>query len=230
MRTLALETSTRRGTVALVEDGRTIATRRNDDPRTHAERVVPMIDEALAEAGWGRSSLDVIACGIGPGSFTGVRVALATGKGIAFALGRPIVGVGSLRAMVGGLDPRPGDLVVPLLDARKGEVFYAVYAPGGDEQVAPAHVARADVAGLLAPHLARGAVVVGEVAAELPIVEDRVRRGPTTDLPDATIVARLAEARARAGDFDDLDALEPSYVRPPDIGAKTGSPRTLEPR
>lgn len=230
MRILALETSTRRATVALLDGDRLIAHRFHEDPRTHAERIVPLIDALFAESGFPRSSLDLVASGIGPGSFTGVRVALATGKGIALALDRPLIGIGSLRAMASGL---PADeqapSVIPLIDARKNEVFVAVHGADGLEVVAPSHVARASIAELLAPHLAAGSIVVGEVAAELDIPEAAIRRGFSTDLPDAAVIGRLASARAQAGDFDSLDELEPAYVRPPDIYPQLSTPRILRP-
>lgn len=217
MRILALETSTRRATVVIADGGRPVASRQHDDAHTHDEHLIPLIDEVLAEAGFTKSSLDVIACGIGPGSFTGVRVALATTKGIALALDRPIVGIGSLRAMAAGLeDPRPG-FVVPVLDAKKQELFIAAYDAAGVERHTPCHVPRASFGELVAPYLEQGAVIVGEVASELELPSSVVRRGYASDLPDAAIIARLATARARAGDFDSLHALEPIYVRPPDI-------------
>lgn len=218
MRILALETSTRRASVALTDDDCLVARRLHEDPFTHAERIVPLIDEAVAESGFAKSSFDVIACGLGPGSFTGVRVALATAKGIALALDRPIVGIGSLRAMAAGIEgePRPA-IVLPVLDARKQEVFVAAYDEAGTERLAPCHIPRASFGEVIAPYLQRGALVVGEVASELGLDEAVLRRDFSTDLPDAFVVAKLALVRARAADFDSLDHLEPAYVRPPDI-------------
>lgn len=230
MRILALETATRRATIALLDGERVVAARSHEDPFTHAERIVPLIDEVFAETGYGKSSLDLIACGIGPGSFTGVRIALATGKGIALALDRALIGIGSLRAMAGGISrDEQAPSVIPLIDARKSEVFVAVYGSDGSEQAAPSHVARASLAELLAPRLTAGAVVVGEIAAALDIPEAAIRRGFSTDLPDAAVIGRLALARAQAGDFDSLDELEPAYVRPPDIYPQLSTPRILRP-
>lgn len=218
MRILALESATRRATVAILDGERLIASRRNDDPLAHAERIVPLIDEAVAESGFAKSSFDLIACGLGPGSFTGVRVALATAKGIALALDRPIIGIGSLRAMAAGLQDEPqAPLVVPVLDARKQEVFVAVYDEAGVERVAPSHIPRASFGEMVRPHLERGALVVGEIASELGLDEPVLRRGPAIDLPDAAVIAKLALVRARAEEYDSLDHLEPAYVRPPDI-------------
>lgn len=230
VRILALETSTRRASIALVEDDRLVSARIHEEPHTHAERIVPLLDEAMGEAGWAKTSLDLIACGIGPGSFTGVRIALATGKGIALALGCPIIGIGSLRAMAAGIGGEHRQApVIPLIDARKGEVFWAVYDGGGEELRPPEHVARAALPELIRDDLARGAFVVGEIASEIGIEEASIHRSFSSDLPDAFVIAKLAAARARKGDFDSLDALEPAYVRPPDIYPQLSPPRILRP-
>ncbi len=216
---LALDTSTRCGSVALVEDGRLVASARHDVPSEHAERLMGLVDQAFAEAGWAKASVDLIGCGLGPGSFTGVRVALATAKGMALGLGVPLVGVGSLRAMAVAAAQPPEALVVALIDARKDEVFWAAYDGGGGECHPPAHVRRGEVARALAA-LGRPCVVVGEVAGELGDLGAGVSvltEGGAHALPDAATIARIAAELLALRGADDLDALEPCYVRPPDI-------------
>ena len=85
-RVLGIETSSRRGTVALVEDGQVVASLGHDVPNGHAERMLGLVDQALAEAGWAKASLDRIAVGVGPGSFTGIRVGIALAQGLALGL------------------------------------------------------------------------------------------------------------------------------------------------
>ena len=99
MKTLAITTSTNRCAVALLLGAEPVAARIVDEDRLHAERIFALIDDALLEAAWTKEELGLVACDLGPGSFTGVRVGLATAKGIALGLGIPIVGVGSLEAM-----------------------------------------------------------------------------------------------------------------------------------
>jgi tRNA threonylcarbamoyladenosine biosynthesis protein TsaB len=205
MRVLGLETSSRRGSVALVEDGRVVLSRCHEDPGSHAEALLGMITAAVEAAGWDRRSIDRIGAGIGPGSFTGLRVGLALAQGLALGLGVPLIGVGSLQAMARGC---PGDTVRwPIVDARRGEVFCAAYGPAGDELVPPEAVgrhavrARIEASGL-------GGVVLGEVAREL--VPDR-RSGSDMDLPDAGWVAVLAGESA-----PDAGPVRPLYVRAPD--------------
>jgi tRNA threonylcarbamoyladenosine biosynthesis protein TsaB len=222
MRALSIDTSTHRAQVALSDGASCAAREANDDPRVHAERLVGLIDRAMSAAGWTKSQIDLVACCVGPGSFTGVRVALATAKGIALGLGRPIVGVGSLEAMASAAPATAAQIVVPLLDAKKGEVFWAAF----DGLVAgPGHVAAGAVSSVLEGLRLRdrGAdgpreiVLVGEIATSLALPGVRVLRGPETDLPDAMHVARLGVAKYQQRGADDLHALEPVYVRPPDI-------------
>lgn len=102
--------------------------------RTHSQQLVPLLDEALAEAGWRRQDLGAVAVGEGPGSFTGVRIGLSSAKAIAFALDVPLVTVSTLEAIAlstllppAAPVPQVGDLVCPLLDARRGEIYTALY-------------------------------------------------------------------------------------------------------
>src|SRR4051812_25416291 len=99
MKVLALSTSTPRGSVAVVDDGAVLASVAYVDLKSHAERIFGSIDLALAKAGLERSTIAAVACDLGPGSFTGVRVGVASAKGIALALGVPVFGVSSLEVM-----------------------------------------------------------------------------------------------------------------------------------
>jgi tRNA threonylcarbamoyladenosine biosynthesis protein TsaB len=235
MALLALTTSSRRGGAAVdLGPGRLYGTWYDD---LHAERVFATIDEALADAGIEREALDAIACDIGPGSFTGVRVGVAAAKGIAMGLGAPLVGVCSLAAMAAAgfaaADAGEGasaiglEVVLALLDAKRDEVFAAAYDRQGVCLLDPCHLPRGDAASLLGRTAAgRRLVVVGEVAAEL-LAGGPVLRGEGTELPDARWVARLARARLAAGagaSAVELDpaALEPLYVRAPDAKLPTG--------
>jgi len=226
MRALSIDTSTHRASVVLWENGTSTAREYNTDPVRHAETLVGLIDHAFAKVGWNKTQLDMVACCVGPGSFTGVRVGLATAKGIALGLDRPIVGIGSLEAMASatlggaaGPKPRAEAVVVALLDARKGEVFWAAYGADAHRLAGPGHLAGERVGGVWASLPGRPIIVVGEVAREMAIGDVELRRSPQTDLPDAAEIARMAVARLENVGADDLDALEPVYVRPPDITA-----------
>jgi tRNA threonylcarbamoyladenosine biosynthesis protein TsaB len=215
VRALAVDTSTDFAGVVLWQDGSCVARTSGSEPARHAESLVSLIDGALATVGWKKMQLDLIACCIGPGSFTGVRAGLATAKGIALGLDRPIVGVGSLEAMAAAAGPEAG-LTVPLLDARKGELFWAAYADGKLVD-GPGHVTILELATVLRRFVGRDPLVVGAVGSRLDLAGARLLRTPATDLPDAAVVARLGLEKLAHGKVDDLHALEPLYVRPPDI-------------
>jgi tRNA threonylcarbamoyladenosine biosynthesis protein TsaB len=212
MRIVGLETSSRRGSVALVESGQLVVAREHERPKAHAEELLPMLTRALAEAGWSRHCLDRIGVGVGPGSFTGVRIGIALAQGIAMGLGIPVVGVSSLKAMARGVPADVPGTRYCLLDARRNELFVAAYAPDGTELVAPrvwtreSALARLAEAAGTSPH-----VVIGEVAEEVCTQATKTYRARATDLPHAHWAAVLAgEAPA------DRARAEPVYVREPD--------------
>jgi tRNA threonylcarbamoyladenosine biosynthesis protein TsaB len=189
------------------------------DLRGHAERIFGAIEEVIAAAGVARPAIDALGCDVGPGSFTGVRVAVASAKGIAMALGLPVAGVTSLEAMAAaawGEHAAPGDLVVSTLDAKKDEIFLAAFdAPLAGPRVPAQHLPREAVWDAIAPlAAARRIVVVGEVAEQIEALRPHLARGAALDLPDAVWIGRVAAARLGAG--DDAALLEPLYVRAPD--------------
>jgi tRNA threonylcarbamoyladenosine biosynthesis protein TsaB len=219
---LALDTSTLQSGVALVDgDGRVVAAR-TARVTTHSETLLPMIRDVLAEAGIdpraGAGPLSAIACGAGPGSFTGLRIGLATAKGLCLALERPLVMVSSLQALA--LRAPPGELAVPCIDAFKGEVYAGFYrrdaAGGAPHAEAPEAV--------LAPERLAAILVEKLRAGPVRLVGDAVDRWPALNVPgagcddrappDAADVGRLAGLRVARGDHDDLAAAIPSYIRP----------------
>jgi tRNA threonylcarbamoyladenosine biosynthesis protein TsaB len=210
VRVLGIETSTRRGSVAVSANGVVVAAQSHEEPNAHAERLLGLIERVLADAGMTRDALDRIGVGVGPGSFTGLRVGIALAQGIALGLGRPLVGVGSLGAMARALPPAERRVRVPVLDARRGELFVAAYAADGSELLAPAALAASEARVALHAALAGAeAVLVGESAGELGL-DFEVARGPELDLPHASTVAVLATTLE-----PDAARAEPVYVRGP---------------
>lgn len=226
VRLLAISTSTPRGSAALIRDGEAPFEVAYVDLQGHAERLFEAIDAVLARAGEARASIDALACDVGPGSFTGVRVGVASAKGIALALGAPLFGVVSLEAMARAAFAEgaagPEDAVIAAIDAKKGEAFVAAWDASGAALLAPCTRPLGPEALLLSvPGAARGGrlIVVGEVAAGLALPAGaRLARGPALDLPDAAWIGRLAAARRGAGGDAGADPaeIEPLYVRAPD--------------
>lgn len=228
---LAFSTSTPRGSVAVVRDGALVAQADYVDLQGHAERLFEAIDAALSRAQATRADVGAIACDIGPGSFTGVRVGVASAKGIALALGVPLCGVISLEAMARAAFEQGAAgadcAVIAAIDAKKGEVFLGAWrASSGEPVIAPC--ARAlDAAAFASDELTPFArvVIVGEVAAGVDLPAGmRLARGPAIDLPDAAWIGRIGAARLAAGGGGDLDLVEPLYVRAPDAVPMADNP------
>jgi tRNA threonylcarbamoyladenosine biosynthesis protein TsaB len=206
VRVLAIETSSQRGSVALTEHGRVVLSFDHEQANAHAERLLPLVERAIRESGFPKRSLERVAVGVGPGSFTGLRVGIALAEGIALGLGIPLVGVGALRAMAATVrdgDPR---LRVPVLDARRDEVFVAAYSVNGEERLAPLALpvatARAELE-KLGPNLR----FIGAGAALLGADIERLE-GREHDLPHAREVALLGSELDPA-----RHPADPIYVR-----------------
>ena len=191
--------------------------------KTHSERLMPHIDLLLTMAGISGESLDGIAASIGPGSFTGLTIGLATAKALAFAWDVPLVGIPTLAAAAYSC-LAPGVTAAVMLDAQKGNVYLAVYTwdenADGIREVAPVRVLSFAAALEMLAALPGPVVVAGEVAADrrqdLIGREGIVLAPPHAIMPRAGTVAVLGARALAAGNgcaADAADALEPLYVR-----------------
>jgi tRNA threonylcarbamoyladenosine biosynthesis protein TsaB len=192
MRVLAIETSTSLAGVALVEGGRLVLARSHERPKQSAERLLPMIAELLAEAGWRRSDIERLGVSIGPGSFTGLRVGIACAQGLSLGLGVPLVGVTSLRAMARLVPDAIGGLRCPVLDARRREVFVGAYGAGSltPELLEPQALPFRDVMAELAARLPGPLVWIGSGLQLLGA--EPTFSSTETDAPSAYAVGLLA--------------------------------------
>ena len=211
---LAIETSTSLGGVAVVAlDGRTLpeAKRTYDGTRGHAEYLLFAVDEALAIAGAQRGDVVAVAVGVGPGSFTGVRTAVATAKGLALGQGAKLVAATTLE-LLAAARAFPGTRVA-LLDAKREQVyagaFDAALAPIGDAALLGLDELPAWLASLPSPLL-----LLGDAAA---VVRAPAGAIVAPSAPDAGVLARLGAARFAAGAVADAATLEPAYLRAPDV-------------
>jgi tRNA threonylcarbamoyladenosine biosynthesis protein TsaB len=204
---LAVDTATLQAGVALWRDGALVAERRRT-VTTHSDALLAMIDEAFIEAGIAPADVDAIACGAGPGSFTGLRIGLATVKGLCFALGKPLVMISSLAALAARA---PDGRVLATLDALKGEVYAGVYDVRGGVPTLDGAEAVLPPATLL-PLLDGVGSVVGSGAQKYRELAARLLDEEAGPRP--ADVARLAALRAARGDYDDLASATPTYIRP----------------
>jgi len=148
MKVLALDSSTSRLSVALIRDSKSVCERELDTKAGHAGLILSVIDEVLSESGTLRGEIGLVAVGTGPGSFTGIRIGLATAKGLATALGCPLAGIPTLDAMAKAALPSSLQ-IMPVVDAKKGEVFCALYDKNGSRLTDFMNRKPADLAGMV---------------------------------------------------------------------------------
>jgi tRNA threonylcarbamoyladenosine biosynthesis protein TsaB len=192
MLTLAFDTATHVATSALVDDGEVLAER-----VSRAVTLLEDVDALLRQAGARPGDIDALAVGIGPGSFTGVRVGLATARGLAFALGVPVAGVSTLEALLAGATG-----ALPVVDARRREVF--VLEAGEPRVAAPEDVRVPAGATCVGNGAVRYRAVFETAGADVPPDDDE------RHLPRARFHAQLAR------DFGAAEAVQPLYLRVPD--------------
>ncbi|WP_181700777.1 tRNA (adenosine(37)-N6)-threonylcarbamoyltransferase complex dimerization subunit type 1 TsaB [Chthonobacter albigriseus] len=218
MLVLALDTALSQTSVALCDGGRVDAARSEPMERGHSERLFALVDAVLREAGLAIGDVDRFAVGIGPGSFTGIRVAIAAARGFALATGKPVVGVDTLTALAASLAEKPNGPVLAAVDARRGEVYAGLFDAHGRVLIPPF---AADADGVFQAVGDRASVIVGSGAAILAhhAVASGLRVPPTVDLagPDPRAIARLA-----AGLTPESRPPAPLYLRPPDAKPQAG--------
>ncbi len=208
MRILAFDCAGTQCAAAVVADDRTLAARQITAERGHAQMLVPLLTELLAEAGLTFEAVDRFSVTTGPGSFTGIRVALAAARGLALATGKPVVGFTTFEAFARaavdmGLDaPR----LLVAIESRRAECFVQLFdrngAPLGDPDMMPPEA----IGGWVGPG---GLALAGDAAARLaPYVDAPVM--PELAAVDPAVLARLARLRPTGA------PPSPFYLRPPD--------------
>jgi len=225
MRILALESATLTGGAALLDGDRLVGESILSVSLTHSERLMAMADRLLRDCDWTAKDLEGLAVSIGPGSFTGIRVGVATMKGLALALGLPVAPVPTLDALASTL-PFADVPVCPLLYARKGEVYVSLYRWQDDRMMREwdylALPPEAAVARLDPP-----VIVLGDgVEACRPFLArlgGAVRVAPPARrLPSPGVVAQLGHAILEAGQGVAGEVLLPLYLRPSEEELKAG--------
>jgi tRNA threonylcarbamoyladenosine biosynthesis protein TsaB len=232
MRVLALDTTTAVSGAALVDDNRVLAEFGGDPMRSHAEQLPAALFRLLDSAGMSLSAVDVLAVAVGPGSFTGLRIGIATMQGLAFVTGRRVVAVSALEALAhaASTDAQPGTIVAAWIDARRRQVFSALYRISEAPVFDPGRLIELDPPTVDAPgatlsrwqeDLGLPAVVVGDGAvAYRTIVDGRADVRPAPAL--ASTIGLIGVHRARAGQAIGPGALQPLYVRRPDAEITRG--------
>lgn len=222
-RALAIETSGRTGSVALVENGRVLAEDEFPHGLQHAAEMVPRIDRLCRERGWRPEELRELYVSVGPGSFTGLRIGVTLAKTLAFATGARVVAVPSIHVLARNAPPEARELVI-VLDAKRGQIFTArlTRSPEGWVETEPAHLD--DLATMLA-RAGRPVYMLGDGIPHhrqfIPDGDPGIRlTAPETWRPRAAGVAEEGIRRGAAGMFTDPDRLLPIYIRKPEAEEK----------
>jgi tRNA threonylcarbamoyladenosine biosynthesis protein TsaB len=217
---LALDTTTRGGSVAVAEDDRVIALLPGDAARTHGERLPGEIARALDQAGITRENIDVLAVATGPGAFTGLRIGLAAMQGLAMTLNKPVVGVSALDALAEQVEQ--GDAVlIPWMDAQRGDVFATMIDRRSGATIAlPIAASPQALLDDWQAHLSgRHAIFIGDaVARDAALIAAAGQGRWETRQPEplAPQIASIGRRRALKGEAGAPHALTPIYVRRPD--------------
>ena len=222
MKILGIDTSTPIGSVALIEAENIVAEHTLNIVQAHSSRLMPAIDSVLK---WGEvtpKDLDGCAVGIGPGSFTGVRIGVATAKSLCYAVDIPIVGISTLAAIAYNLRWTDG-CVCPILDARRSEIYGSIFHGGAEWQRLTDDLCMPIDAFLdeLNTHLSHDNLVtfVGDgLSSYGDAIRERFCKGihfadTIFNVPRGATIAKLGAKRLKQGDSDSYWTLVPNYVR-----------------
>ena len=230
MKILALDTSMGACSAAALRadiGSELLVARSESMARGHAEALMPMVAEVLAEAGLAARELDLVAATLGPGSFTGVRIAIAAARGFALATNAKLWGTDSLTVMAQGAlaetaMTRAGRPFAVAVDARKSMLYFALFDAAGTRLQGPALIAPKDAAALLPDVFA---VAVGSGAGLLAQAAEERGRHIEAMLPDLQPEASTLAALALAAG-ETSASLRPLYLRPPDAKPQAAVPLT----
>lgn len=216
-RIILIETSTSLCSTALVEDGKVVCERISDEPRAHASKTALFVSEMLSEKGLKVSDCDAVAVSKGPGSYTGLRVGVSTAKGLCFGAGIPMISVGTLDTLVwqaldGNMLPEDCRYIIPMIDARRMEVYTGIFTPDG-KQVSPT-VAQIIDADSFKDQLAEGPVLfIGDGADKCKDTLTSPNARFTQCCPKAASMMHPATEALKAKKFEDVAYFEPFYLK-----------------
>lgn len=225
MKVLGIDTSTPCGSVGLIDEDRVLADRLLNIPVTHSERLLSSVEGVLREAEYSLGDVDGWALSLGPGSFTGLRIGVSAVKGLAFATGKPVAGTPTLDVLAFQISPTPY-LICPVLDARKEEVYTALYRYGDGNRPRPVSPYQACRPEELVRQIHEKTIFVGDgiktygdfLRNQLPSLA--VFPISSLHLPYGSTIARLGLDLLRRGESLDLATFTPIYVRPSEAELK----------
>ena len=212
-RIVLIETSTALCSAALAEDGAIVSYRESSAPKAHASLTAVFIKEMLEERGLVPQDCDAFCVSMGPGSYTGLRVGVSTAKGLCFGSGKPLLAVGTLDTLVAqAKEITDLKYVIPMIDARRMEVYAAVFTPEGEQltETAPAIIDENS----FAEHLAQGqCLFIGDGAGKCADVIKHPNAHFVQCHPQASAMLAPAAKAYKEKRFEDVAYFEPFYLK-----------------
>lgn len=215
---ILIETSTSLCSTALAIDGQIAESRESTEPRAHASMTAPFVKEMLDARGLRMNDCDAVCVSAGPGSYTGLRVGSSTAKGLCFASGKPLLAVGTLeilawQALDEGLLPEGCRWIIPVIDARRMEVYTTVFSADNLQKQADTTPLVVD-SDSFADRLADGPVLfIGDAAEKCSGAIHSANAHFVQTCPKATAMLKPAERELAAGNFMDTAYFEPFYLK-----------------
>lgn len=215
-RILQIETATQVCSAALSQNGKTIALKELEAQNIHAAHLTLFIDEVMQQAGLDYKDLDAVAVSQGPGSYTGLRIGVSTAKGICFAVEKPLIAIPTLQLMAKGFleaEPDYQGLVCPMIDARRMEVFTALY----DERLQEHMPVSAEIIAenAYAAQLSEGKITfIGDGAMKCSaVIQAENARFSALNFNTAAHMSMLAFQAFQQSEFQDVAYFEPYYLK-----------------
>jgi tRNA threonylcarbamoyladenosine biosynthesis protein TsaB len=211
---LSIESATKNCSVALAADGEVIALKElHEEKFSHAEKMHSFILEVMESAGKKLRQIDAVAVSKGPGSYTGLRIGVSTAKGLCYALDKPLISIPTLESLARQVEVAQEGLIIPLLDARRMEVYSSVF----DERYQEVRETRAEIIDKdsFSDYLERGKVFfLGDGAEKTKgIVEHPNAVFVGNRFPSSREMALIAEKKANKEEYEDLAYFEPFYLK-----------------
>ncbi|WP_149276750.1 tRNA (adenosine(37)-N6)-threonylcarbamoyltransferase complex dimerization subunit type 1 TsaB [Pareuzebyella sediminis] len=211
---LNLETATTNCSVSIARNGRVIALKEHDTPNySHSEQLHVFIEEVVEDARLAFSDLDAIAVSKGPGSYTGLRIGVSAAKGLCFSLDIPLISVSTLHSMAYQIVAEEFDFIIPLLDARRMEVYAAVF----DRQYRQVRETRAEIIeeGSFEVYSEQGKVALIGSGAEKckEVLKANSISYNSSIVPSAKEMSPISYTKFEAGDFESVAYFEPYYLK-----------------
>ncbi len=218
-RIILIETSTALCSAALAENGEVVSYKESSAPKAHASLTAVFIDEILKERGLTLADCDAVCVSMGPGSYTGLRVGVSTAKGLCFGAKKPLLAVGTLNTLVAQAKDEAHDkpisgykYIIPMVDARRMEVYTAVFTPDGQQltETAPVIVDESS----FASQLTEGPTLfIGDGAGKCAEILAHPNAHFIQCHPNAAAMAAPAAKAYREGRFEDVAYFEPFYLK-----------------